>query len=99
MLFRQVLAVRDKLPDLRAIVQYGEEEVEHDGVFSWEDFQVTSHDEDEFADDDDGNNSDCSKWGGGGRSWREDFQVYDYDGNSDDDYDHNDLDLNSNYMM
>ena len=32
--------MRDKLPDLRAIVQYGEEEVEHDGVVSWEDFQV-----------------------------------------------------------
>ena len=36
----QVLAVRDKLPDLRAIVQYGPEEVHHDGVVSWEDFQV-----------------------------------------------------------
>ena len=36
----QVLAVRDKLPDLRAIVQYGPEEVDHDGVVSWEDFQV-----------------------------------------------------------
>ena len=35
-----MLAVRDKLPDLRAIVQYGREEVEHDGVVSWEDFQV-----------------------------------------------------------
>ena len=32
--------MRDKLPDLRAIVQYGEEEVEHDGVVSWEEFQV-----------------------------------------------------------
>ena len=40
MMFLQVLAVRDKLPDLRAIVQYGEEEVEHEGVVSWEDFQV-----------------------------------------------------------
>merc|ERR1719350_2532752 len=36
----KVLAVRDKLPDLRAIVQYGEEEVEHDGVVSWEEFQA-----------------------------------------------------------
>ena len=36
----QVLAVRDKLPDLRAIIQYGEEDVDHDGVLSWEDFQV-----------------------------------------------------------
>ena len=36
----QVLAVRDKLPDLRAIVQYGPDEVDHDGVVSWEDFQV-----------------------------------------------------------
>ena len=35
-----MLAVRDKLPDLRAIVQYGPEEVDHDGVVSWEDFQV-----------------------------------------------------------
>ena len=35
-----MLAVRDKLPDLRAIVQYGSEEVDHDGVVSWEDFQV-----------------------------------------------------------
>jgi len=35
----KVLAVRDKLPDLRAIIQYGEEEVDHDGVLSWEDFQ------------------------------------------------------------
>ena len=32
--------MRDKLPDLRAIVQYGPEEVDHDGVVSWEDFQV-----------------------------------------------------------
>ena len=37
----QVLAVRDKLPDLRAIVQYGEEEVDHEGVIGWEDFQVS----------------------------------------------------------
>ena len=35
-----MLAVRDKLPDLRAIVQYGPDEVDHDGVVSWEDFQV-----------------------------------------------------------
>ena len=42
----QVLAVRDKLPDLRAIVQYGEEEVEHDGVVSWEEFQVDNDDND-----------------------------------------------------
>ena len=40
MMSHQVLAVRDKLPDLRAIVQYGPEEVHHDGVVSWEDFQV-----------------------------------------------------------
>ena len=32
--------MRDKLPDLRAIVQYGPEEVDHDGVVSWEEFQV-----------------------------------------------------------
>ena len=37
----QVLAVRDKLPDLRAIIQYGEEEVDHEGVIGWEDFQVS----------------------------------------------------------
>ena len=48
----QVLAVRDKLPDLRAIVQYGEEEVEHDGVVSWEEFQVGN---DGSGDDDDNN--------------------------------------------
>ena len=40
MMSHQVLAVRDKLPDLRAIVQYGPEEVDHDGVVSWEEFQV-----------------------------------------------------------
>ena len=40
MILIQVLAVRDKLPDLRAIIQYGEEDVDHDGVLSWEDFQV-----------------------------------------------------------
>ena len=50
----QVLAVRDKLPDLRAIVQYGEEEVEHDGVVSWEEFQVGN---DGSGDDDDHNSN------------------------------------------
>ena len=50
----QVLAVRDKLPDLRAIVQYGEEEVDHDGVVSWEEFQVGN---DGSGDDDDDHNS------------------------------------------
>lgn len=35
----KVLAVRDKLPDLRAIIQYGEEPVEEEGVVSWQVFQ------------------------------------------------------------
>ena len=52
MLSIQVLAVRDKLPDLRAIVQYGQEEVEHDGVVSWEEFQV---DYDDHTDPDNDN--------------------------------------------
>jgi len=36
----KVLAVRHKLPELRAIVQYGEEEVEEEGVISWKEFQA-----------------------------------------------------------
>merc|ERR1719228_115194 len=35
----KVLSVRDQLPDLRAIVQYGEERVHEDGVISWREFQ------------------------------------------------------------
>ena len=36
----QVLEVRHKLPELKAIVQYGEDEVDEEGVVSWSDFQA-----------------------------------------------------------
>ena len=43
----KVLAVRHKLPDLRAIVQWGDEEVEEEGVLSWADFQALGRSLDE----------------------------------------------------
>ena len=43
----KVLAVRHKLPDLRAIVQWGDEEVEEEGVISWADFQALGRSLDE----------------------------------------------------
>jgi len=43
----KVLAVKHKLPDLRAIVQWGDEEVEEEGVLSWADFQALGRSLDE----------------------------------------------------
>lgn len=37
---RQVLEVRHKLPELKAIVQWGEEEVDEEGVVPWSEFQA-----------------------------------------------------------
>lgn len=35
----KVLAVRDRLPDLRHIIMWGEEEADEEGVIGWREFQ------------------------------------------------------------
>ena len=34
----KVLAVRDRLPDLRAIIMWGDEEADEEGVIGWREF-------------------------------------------------------------